>query len=201
MRWYKKAAESGHYLAVARLKALENEASSPPLREDTGQAATPPPARPNPSPRSAQQAKPDSPAQVLLQTIKDAKWERNGRPVGFLPSTNSTCTVPARAVISCQSGEENRKTYDAVITYVTESTLAGFNNNDQFTLNYNNNIHKIQPIARPSIDGEATVAKAPPNIKLGKQSVVHKLRCELQSVDKLFCVQDNNVSLTFTRAK
>lgn len=201
MFWYKKASVSGHYLAVARLKALENTGPSnlSPLREEPVQTAT----RANPPPHPVQKrAQPDSPAKVLLQTVLDTKWERNGRPASYLPSTNSTCTAQAGKLISCQSGEERRKTFDAAITYVTEATLAGFNNSDQFTVNYNNNIHKIEPIARPSLDGDTPVAKAAPaNLKLGKQTVVHKLRCELQSVDKLFCVQDNNVSLTFTRVK
>ena len=198
IHWYKKAAASGHYLAVARLKALEAQENASPLREETTVRK---PTRANPPPRPVRSAQIDSPAKVLLQAVLDAKWERRGRPAGFLPSSNSTCREQSRATIVCQSGEEQRNTGDAIITYVTEATLAGFNNNDQFTVNYYNNVHKVVPVARPSLDGDTPAPKVAPNIKLGKQSVVHKLRCELQSVDTLFCVKDNNVNLTYTRVK
>jgi hypothetical protein len=194
IHWYKKAADSGYYLAVARLKTLTSDrASSPPSPQKEASVQR--------TPRPAQTSRIESPATVLRQTIMNAKWERNGRPTGFLPSTNSTCTEKSGQTITCQSGEQQRNTGDAIITYATEATLSGFNNADQFEVNYFNNVHKVQAVARPSLDDEAPAPRVPPNIKLGKQSVIHKLRCELQSVDKLVCVKDNNLTDTYTRVK
>lgn len=194
--WFKKAANSGHYLAVARLKALENvQSSSPPSSQIALKTQ-----RPNPPARPIKAAQIDSPAQVLQQTVMNAKWQRDGRPTGFLPSANATCSQKS-GHITCRSGEQKRNTGDAIITYVTEATLTGFNNADQFEVNYYNNVRKVQPVARPSLDDEAPVIRKPPNIPLGKQSVVHKLRCEMQTVDRLVCVKDNNSTQTYTRVK
>jgi len=183
--WYQKASDNGNYRAVARLKTLEHAPAS------SRQAAAPA-IRSNPS---------DSPAAILLQTVLNTKWQRNGRPTGFLPSANTKCSQKANRTVSCQSGEQKRNTGDAIIVYVTEATLSGFGNSDQFVVNYYNNVHKIQPVARPGLDGETTTPRPPPNIKLGKQSMIHKLRCELQSVDRLVCVKDNSSTDTYTRAK
>lgn len=185
--WYKKAADSGYYMAVARLKELESNLTSRP--------------RPQTATRPSRPVQNESPATILLQTVMNAKWQRNGRPSGFLPSANSTCKRNSTRVVTCQSGEQQRNTGDAIITYVTEATLYGFNNADQFEVKYANNVHKVQPVARPSIDGETPVVRAPPNIKLGRQSLVHKLLCEMQTVDKLVCVKDNNMTDTYSRAK
>lgn len=194
--WYKKAANSGHYLAVARLKALENvQSSSPPASQITQKTQ-----RSNPPARPIKTAQIDSPAKVLQQTVMNAKWQRDGRPTGFLPSANATCSQKS-GQITCQSGEQTRNTGDAIITYITEATLAGFNNADQFEVHYYNNVHKVQAVARPSLDGDAPVTRKPPNIPLGKQSVVHKLRCEMQTVDRLVCVKDNNSTQTYSRVK
>ena len=185
MRWYKKAADNGHYLAVARLKTLEHTQTS---SRQTSTAAAP-------------VRRSESPATVLLKTVMNTKWQRNGRPTGFLPSANSTCAEKPHQVVTCQSGEQQRNVGDAIITYVTEATLSGFTNSDQFLVRYYNNVHKVQPVSRPSLDDEDTTPRAPPNIKLGKQSMVHKVRCELQSIDKLVCVKDNNRTDTYTRVK
>lgn len=193
--WYKKATTSGNYLAVARLKSLEAQDNNlSQLREEPAEKAM----RANPPLRPVQIAT-DSPAKVLQQAIMDAKWERNGRPASFLPSVNTTCK-DSQKIVRCQSGEEQRNTGDTIITYVTEATISGFTNRDQFVVSYSNNVHKVQAVERPGLDGENQTRKKP-NIKLGKQSVVHKLHCELQSVNELFCVKDNNVSLTYTRRK
>lgn len=194
MYWYKQAANGGNYLAVARLKALENAQVSSPASYAKAETV-----QNKPRPRPAVQM--DSPAKVLQQTVMNAKWERNGRPTGFLPSANSTCSTKSGQTITCQSGEQQRNTGDAIITYATEATLSGFNNADQFEVRYFNNVHKVQAVARPSLDDETPAPRAAPNIKLGKQSVIHKLRCELQSVDTLICVKDNNMTDTYTRVK
>ncbi|MBI1422480.1 MAG: hypothetical protein GC149_03365 [Gammaproteobacteria bacterium] len=186
MLWYRKAANGGNYLAVARLNSLERASSATTTTKRSEPVNAPRPA--------------DSPATVLLQTVMNTKWQRNGRPTGFLPSSNSTCNQTNR-VITCQSGEQKRNTGDAVITYVTESTLSGFTNSDQFKATYYNNVHKVDVVERPSLDGETPVKRRPPNIKLGKQSLEHKLSCELESVDKMVCIKDNSITEIYTRGK
>ncbi len=189
IHWYQKASENGNYLAVARLKSLEHAPAS--RSAPTRQAAAP----------AIKSNKNDSPATILRQTVLNTKWQRNGRATGFLPSANTKCTEQSNHTVTCQSGEQKRNTGDAIITYVTQATLSGFNKSDQFQVNYYNNVHKVKAVARPGLDGETTTPRAPPNIKLGKQSMVHKLRCELQSVNRMVCVKDNSSTVTYTRAK
>jgi hypothetical protein len=189
IHWYKKAANGGNYLAVARTNALERAAAASPA--STTRAV----------PASAAPRQVDSPAVVLLQTVLNAKWQRNGRPTGFLPSANAICKEQPNRVVTCQSGEQQRNTGDAIITYVTEATLSGFTNSDQFVASYYNNVHKVQAVVRPGLDDESTAPRRAPNIRLGKQSMVHHLSCEMQSVDKLVCVKDTSITETYTRAK
>lgn len=189
IRWYKKASDNGNYLAIDRLKVLERTSSSRPAI--VRQAPTPA----LPATRS------ESPASVLLKAVMNARWQRNGQATGFLPSANSICTRSANQVVTCKSGVQQRNTGDAVITFVTVATLSGFTNMDEFQVKYYNNVQKVKPVARPSLGDEASTPRAPPNIKLGKQSMIHKLRCEMQSIDRLVCVKDNNSTDTYTRVK
>lgn len=203
MLWYKKAADGGHYQAVARLKALNNtKLDSAPVSQlaETPEVNTPPRAvAPTPKPAKTQQI--ESPARALLHAVLNTKWERNGKAPAFIPSANSTCTEKPKQVINCLSGQEQRNTGDALITYITEATLFDFNNKDQFHVEYSNTVLKVEKIERPSLTDEPTAARAAPMVKLGKQSNVHKLRCEMESVDKLVCVKNNSTTQNFTRVK
>jgi len=185
--WYKLAAKNGYYLAIARLKELENEPAS---SSTAGKRAKAVPVRK------------ESPASILRQTVLNANWERNGQPLAFLPSSNAKCDKGSAKSVRCKSGQQKRSTGDAIITYTTDATIGSFNNSDEFTISYTNTVLKVKAVDRPSLnDEEQQPARRPPNIPLGKQSVVHKLHCELQTIDKLVCVKDNNRTDVYTRAK
>lgn len=187
--WYRLAAKNGYYLAIDRLKVLKHTEANP----SRTQAAT---AR---APRNA--SKVDSPAQVLLRTIMKAKWVHNGRASSFLPSASTKCHRKNNQLITCKSGEQQRNIGDAIISYTSDATLSGFTNADAFQVAYVNTVTKVKPVAKPGVDGQTTTPRRPPNIPIGKQSVTHKLRCELHSINKLVCVKDNNVTDVYTRAK
>jgi len=172
--WYKQAEANGNYLASDRLKLL---ARSP-----------------------ARSAQTESPAVVLLNKILAGLWQRNGRAAAFLPSKNTKCSAASDLQISCQSGEEHRNIGEAIIVYATDATLFGFSNSNTFQVKYNNNVHKIQPVTKANADGQST-PRLPPNIRLGKQSLVHQLSCTLRSANNLSCVKDNSQTLTFIGGK
>lgn len=198
MLWYKKAADGGHYQAVAQLKALNNNVPVSQLAEP-GEVKTPTTAA-KPAQRPAKPRQIDSPARALYQAVFSVKWERQGKAVSFLPSANTTCTEKPNLTLNCLSGEEKRNTGDALITYVTDATLTAFNNKDQFEVEYSNSVLKVESVERPT-PGDAPAVSRAPNVKLGKQHAVHKLQCEMESVDKLVCVKNNNTTQTFTRVK
>lgn len=182
--WYKKAAGNGYYLAVNRLKTLKQ----PPGNVQQGKRS-----RPTSS---------DSPAQILMRTVLQTKWQHAGQPSAFLPSANTRCqqSKGGRSVI-CKSGIQKRKSYDAVIDYSTEATLSGFNNTDVFRIHYVNTVLKVKPIVRRRVEGDQSTPRRPPNIPLGKQRVTHQLRCKLKSVNQLVCTKDKNLVVTYTGEK
>lgn len=175
--WYKKASKNGNFLASDRLKALANTPSQAAVSKST-----------------------KAPAVSQLDKILKAKWKRNGRAVGYLPSAKTTCSAQDKAQIRCQSTDLRRNTGDAIIVYATEATLSGFNSKNAFQVEYGNNIRKIEPVVRTDLDGNK-ISQVPPNLKLGKQSVSHHLNCRLKSGNKLVCIRDKNQTLTFTQEK
>lgn len=182
--WYKQAANNGYYLAADRLKALQRS----PQPSQTTVA-------------SHIKTKPESSAQQLLRIILQTKWQTNNRPSSFLPSAVTQCRERPDLVVTCKSGEQQRNTGDAIISYTTDSTLSGFNNAATFQATYVNTVVKVKAVVRPRLDGETLAPRHPPNIPLGKQPLTHTLRCALQSIDRLVCIKDNNMTFTYTRAK
>ncbi|MEJ2389933.1 MAG: tetratricopeptide repeat protein [Gammaproteobacteria bacterium] len=187
--WYRQAAKSGHYLAIDRLKLLARAKEKSRHRQSVASSKL-----------RSRAAKTDSPAMVLMRTVLQAKWQKAGRPSSFLPSASTHCRRQHNRAVTCKSGVQERKTYDAVVRYSTNATLSGFKNADTFEVSYVNTVLKVKPVVRHQLDG-STTTRRPPNIPLGKQSVTHTLRCELKSVNQLVCVKDNNMTDTFTRAK
>lgn len=185
--WYKLAAGNGYYLAIDRLKTLQRRQAS------ATRSATTSPSRQAP-------AQADSPALVLMRTVMQAKWQKNGKPSGFLPSSTTHCQRQKNKVVICRSGTQKSRTYDAEVSYYTDATLSGFDNADAFQVTYVNTVLKVNPIVRHQLDG-STTSRRPPNIPLGRQSVTHTVRCELKSVNQLSCLKDNNLTDTFNRAK
>lgn len=202
--WYQKAANNGDYLAIDRLKTLHNaQASNANPRKVTASTTTRKKAKPRKTAASTPTRKPvqiDSPARVLLRTVMQAKWQHAGRPSEFLPATTTRCHVNTKREVNCKSREQRRNIGDAIISYTSDATLSDFNNANEFQVSYVNTVLKVKPVARPNLDGKVSTARRPPNIPLGKQSVTHKLYCELKSINRLVCIKDKNATDTYTRA-
>lgn len=175
--WYKKASDNGNFLASDRLKAL-------------GKA----------TPASAPQNTAKSARKTIQDKILGSKWQHNGRAVGYLPSSKTTCSAKGSSQATCQSTELKRNTGDAIIVYATEAELTGFSNKNNFRVEYGNNIHKIEPVVRTDLEGNK-ISRVPPNLKLGKQSLTHQLSCTLKADNKLVCIKDKNQTVTFTQEK
>lgn len=195
MSWYKKAAKGGYYQAEKAIARLEAEARRPSIAqppEATRQAkAAPAPQKPKPNL-----------AQGLIETVLNGRWHRNNKPVGFLPSSASTCTQEGKE-IKCLSGELSRDTGFSVITYVTEATLNGFSANDEFSVSYHNNVLRTdqdKPTTTASEDDEeysASTTTAVSRVKLGRQKTEHHLECKMETATRIVCVKNLTTTQTF----
>lgn len=181
--WYKQAANNGYYLAADRLKALQNRPQAP---------------QTTPAPQASNTTQAKSPAQQLLRIILQTKWQDNGRPSGFLPSAVTKCRERPNLVISCKSGELQRNIGNAIVSYTTDASLSGFNNAETFQGTYTYTVLKVKVVAKKSPDGKTLKPQHPPNIELGKQLLTHTLSCALQSVNRLVCTKDSNITNTYT---
>ena len=138
-----------------------------------------------------------------METIANGRWQRNGKPVGYLPSAATTCTEKGK-VIKCLSGELTRNTGFSTITYVTEATLSGFSANDEFNVSYHNNVLRAETEGQSSGTGQDdsdeysdTRSTAQSRVKLGRQKTEHNLECTLESASKLVCVKNLISTLVF----
>ena len=187
--WYQQAIKHGSYRAKSRLQAVEKgyikvgkKKSNKPRKKLNLSAA-------------------------LRDAIIEGRWQRNDLAAGFLPSGITTCKKTKKNQVRCMSKQQQRNTGDRVITYTTMSTLFGFNSKDQFKVKYQNtvlsNTKKGNAIVAEDDDGDYAVATRNSVIKngLGKQKTVHKVECEMEEANKLVCLKNRAIRLTYTSKK
>lgn len=194
LKWYSAAAKNGYYDTHGRIAAVKKALE----KEKFGEF-----------PKPSKRAKPVA-AKSLLDTIMEGDWQRGDRPADFLPSAKTHCKAKGQHEIRCQSDQLTRNSGGNIITYVTLSSLSGFNGQQQFRVGYRHNIIRIQKEGQKpqEEDGEefsAVSASAASNIHLGVQKLEHKLACVLEKVAdkderKLVCIKDKTISMEFSNA-
>lgn len=191
--WYQLAIKHGSYRAKSRLQALNKGYIN------VGKKAA--------ANKSVKASKKVNLPSALREAIMDGNWQRNELAAGFLPSSITRCSKLEKGVIRCMSNRQQRSTGDRVITYVTASTLSGFNARDQFKVKYQNtilsNAKKGEVIVAEDDEGDYAVAtkSAAPGAGLGKQKTVHKLECEMEEANKLVCLKNRALRLTYVNKK
>jgi len=191
-QWYKLAIEHGSYRAKSRLQALEKGYLN--VGKHESKTDTKPAVRVNLT-------------TALRDAILGGNWQRNDLAVGFLPSSITSCTKLSGGTIRCVSQKQTRNTGDRVITYVTQSTLSGFNANDQFSVKYQNTIltnsKKGETMVAEDDEGDYAIAVkgGTPGTGLGKQKTVHQLNCEMEKANQLVCMKNKVMRLTYTNKK
>lgn len=193
MDWYKKAAKGGYYQAekgIARLEAQRPTLEQPPEANRPVKQA---PIRKRPKPNLAQ---------GLIETVLNGRWQRHGKPVGFLPSSAAICRQQGKE-IKCLSSELTRDTGFSVITYVTEATLSGFNAHDEFSVSYHNNVLRTEQDKKSGSAGDdeeeysANVTTATSRVQLGRQKTEHHLECTMENASKIVCIKNLTTTQTF----
>ncbi|VAX00835.1 hypothetical protein MNBD_GAMMA21-2296 [hydrothermal vent metagenome] len=190
---YKKSAAGGYYQARTRIARLKKTAKVKSVRLPS------PPATPK-SPASKL-------AKGLVQSILQGDWQRNGEPVGFLPSAGTQCKKNGNKIYKCRSQTMSRKSDDTIITYVTVATLSGFTKKDRFNITYRYNILRLQKEgaqeAKPEEDDDddgdysADPAQQQFTLKLGAQRTKHKLNCILKEERTLECIKNRTQKIEF----
>lgn len=190
---YKKSATGGYYQARPRIARLKKTAKIKSVRL--------------PSPPVAPKSPASKLAKGLVQSILQGDWQRNGEPVGFLPSTGTQCKKNGNKVYKCRSQTMSRKSGDTIITYVTMATLSGFTRKDRFNVTYRYNILRLQKEgaqeAKPEEDDDddgdysADPAQQQFTLKLGAQRTKHKLNCILKEERTLECIKNRMQKIEF----
>lgn len=190
-KWYELAVKHGSYRAKDRLQALEKGYIQ------VGK-------------KKAKTSKPSNKVNLssaLRNAILDGNWKRNELAAGFLPSEITSCTKLKNNTIRCMSKQQQRSTGDRIITYITASTLSGFNSKDQFKVKYQNtvlsNTKKGNVMVSEDDEGDYAVAtkNSVINNGLGKQKTVHNLECEMEEANTLVCLKNRAVRLTYVNKK
>ncbi len=190
-KWYELAVAHGSYRAKSRLQALEKGYIK------VGKKKT----------KSSKPTSKVNLSSALRNAVLDGNWQSNELAAGFLPSKVTSCTKLKKNTIRCMSKQQQRSTGDRIITYITASTLSGFNSRDQFKVKYQNtvlsNTKKGNAIVSEDDDGDYAVAtkNSVINNGLGKQKTVHKLECEMEEANRLVCLKNRAIRLTYVNKK
>jgi len=193
-KWYKRAIQHGSYRAKSRLQALDKGYIN------VGRKA---------SPKVVNKAsKKVDLAAALREAVLSGNWQRGERSVGFLPSSITNCRTVKNNTIRCMSHRQTRDTGTATITYVTISTIWGFNSRDEFKVKYQNNVISHarkgeEAIVAEDDEGDYAIEarSGKTGIGLGLQKTIHQLQCEMEQANTLVCLKNRTRQLTYNNVK
>lgn len=181
--WYKRAKQSGYYLAEGKIERLEK-------RLQTGAVS-----KSNSSPTTVTKAvKGSSP---LIQTILKGRWLKRKSAVGYLPSIITNCSKGSYSSLHCISTSQERSTGTEIITYNTESIITA-TSTKSFNIIYTNNVLEVSPLAAVDGDGQ-TIKKSSSRIRIGKQGKKRKLTCKLKNNKTLTCSKNSSTFILVSR--
>jgi len=182
---YKKAAESGHYQAKARIAKVQKAINR--SRAETKKA------------KKAKQA--NKPANDLMRSILGGNWYRNGKPAGYLPSSGTKCKQKNLDTYKCRSQTLTRKIDKTTITYVTLATLSGFNRSDEFAISYQNSILQMkkdgEQVSEEDEDEDDYSALSSEGLRSSLSHARHTLECSLKENNALVCIKNRSMELVF----
>lgn len=180
--WYKKADKNGYYLAKSKVSHLQQLLKATRDSEKLG-----------PSPVVVAKVSPKKttkPGSVLLKAISDGRWLKRKNPVGYLPSTITTCAKKSYKSMHCISTSQERDTGSEIVTYNTESTITSKGKSD-FQVIYSNNVLEVSTYSSKDGDGVSEDV-APTRIKTGGQGKKRKLNCKFKNENLISCTKGSS---------
>lgn len=181
--WYRKAFKGGYYPADDKVKELTAQ-----LNRRSAVAN-------QPADNSATTA-------TTLSALLEGRWQRNGRPAGYLPSSISQCHQQDET-IKCISTAQERSTGSQTISYNTEATLSNFDDN-RFEVTYINNVLEVEQeddASAAAFEETDTSESVDAPHKQDRQNFSHHLKCTLETPAKpnqVNCTKDRLQTLRFT---
>lgn len=169
--WYKKADQSGYYLAKAKVERLQKRLNSGAV--NSGKTFT----RTNTQLRKG--------TYPLIKTILKGRWLKRKSSVGYLPSNISNCAKDSVNSMRCISTSQERSTGSEIITYNTESVITIINDR-KFNIVYSNNVLDVSLLVTEDGDGQV-VEQSTSRIKKGKQGKQRQLSCSLKNNKTITC--------------
>jgi len=179
--WYKKADKNGYYLAKAKVAHLQQLLKA---TRDSGKLG------PSPTVVTKAKQKPTKPGSALLKAIGEGRWLKRKNPVGYLPSTITTCAKKAYNSMHCISTSQERDTGSEIVTYNTESTITTKNKKD-FQVIYSNNVLEVSTYSSKDGDG-LNEGVTPTRIKTGSQGKKKKLNCKFKNENLISCTKGSS---------
>ena len=162
--WYKKAEQSGYYLAKAKIERLSK-------RLGNGTVNTSGAAQNSVTP--------------LMNTLLRGRWLKRKTAVGYLPSNIANCSKESANTFHCISTSQERSTGKEVVTFNTESVVT-LKNNKQFNISYSNNVLDVELQETIDANGQRVTATSS-RIKKGKQGRKRQLNCVLKNKKTISC--------------
>lgn len=181
--WYKKADKNGYYLAKLKAQNLQQllDAVARKSNNKTYKPSTVVKTKPRSSSSSA-----------LLNTLRAGQWFKRKKPVGYLPSTISTCADQQRNSLQCISTSQERDTGSEIVIYNTESIITA-KGKTNFEVVYSNNVLEVSTYASETGDG-VTVEAGKTRIKTGGKAKKRTLECKLINKSRVSCHKGNNLA-------
>jgi hypothetical protein len=180
--WFRKAAKGGYRQARDEIEHILNGTKH--TRAD-GDDTEPP------SPHVRQ----------MKEWLLLGEWQRDQKPVGFMPSNVSKCEEDEQSLV-CLSDELHRENPTTVISYSVRSIISEFGDDNTFSIQYRNLVLSVLknagnvPEDFPAYE-DKTVKGYDVNTGWTRS---HNLECRFEDAEHITCIKDGLHTIEYTRA-
>lgn len=208
LEWLDKAIDGGFNQArreiievSEKIKIQEAEQASPaPVKKvafkkkkTTARASNPKPKKVKTD--TAKVKQPENTPEFSIEDIMVAAWNRDDKPVSYLPSAINNCRTEESNIV-CYSDNQTRKSGDNVIKFKTKSIMKDFSKDGSFKVTYRNLVVDSGATANIDVSGvdeevgsDDDDAANAYKVKAG-WGKKHALECQLKDSGTVSCVKN-----------
>jgi len=144
---------------------------------------------------TAKTEEPEKTPGFSIEDLMVAAWNRNNKPVAYLPSAINNCRTEENNIV-CYSDSQTRKSGNNIIKFKTKSVMKGFSEDGSFKVTYRNLV--VDSGAMDNIDsskdddeigGEDDSAGNTYKVKAG-WGKEHALECQLKDSGTVSCMKN-----------
>jgi TPR repeat protein len=144
---------------------------------------------------------PEDTPEFAIEDLMVAAWNRNNKPVAYLPSSINNCRTEEKNIV-CYSDNQTRESGSNNIKFKTKSVMEDFSKDGSFRVTYRNLVIDSIPIVTAEAspdddevgsedDSAASAYKVKPG--WGKE---HTLHCQLKDSGTVSCLKNNTHAFT-----